>query len=83
VISVRLIEMRLMEGLKGKHFLDAFPSEICLKGGGALPPFLFNFAQEYVLRGSKRSGGTAFCRCKTAGGERTRKCQNENRRISK
>ena len=34
----------------GKHLYDMFPIKNGLKQGGALSPFLFNFALEYVIR---------------------------------
>jgi hypothetical protein len=34
----------------GKHLLDTFPIQNCLKQGDALLPLLFNFAIEYAIR---------------------------------
>jgi hypothetical protein len=34
----------------GKHLLDKFPIQNCLKQGSAISPLLLNFALEYVIR---------------------------------
>jgi hypothetical protein len=46
---VRLIKMCLNEPYS-KHLSDTFPIQNSLKEGGALSPFLFNFALEYTVR---------------------------------
>jgi hypothetical protein len=51
---VRLIKMCLNETYSkvrtGKHFSDNFPIQNGLKQGDVLPPMLYNFALEYVIR---------------------------------